>query len=89
MGIDDARNIDGSKRFHPPGQHPAIARMRAQLAKAEELKADAEQKFVEYGVAYDTGDLDEFIAYLKQAMADFDGRESEIKADWLRRYGDR
>lgn len=88
MGTDDARNIDGSRRFYPPGRHPAVAQVRAQLAKAEELRAGAQRRSVEHGVPYDTSALDELIAFCKLELAAFEGRESEVKADWLRRYGD-
>lgn len=67
-------------RYYPPGQHPATAMMRAQLAKAEQIKADAERKSVEHGVRYETQPLEEFIAYLKDELAMFESRESELKA---------
>ena len=88
MNLYDAKNIDGSPRFYPVGQHPATARWRAQLAKAEATKAEAERMSVESGVAIPTDAIEGFIAYIKDQIATFEARESEVKADWLRRYGD-
>jgi hypothetical protein len=58
--------------FHPPGQHPATARMRAHLAKARELQAKL-----------DTPEVREFITYLEDELAAFEQREGDVKAHYF------
>lgn len=58
------------RRYWPPGQHPATARLRANLKKAYELERKA-------GF---TGGLTEYIDYLKEQIAAFEEVESELKA---------
>jgi hypothetical protein len=74
-------------RYYPPGQHPATAQMREQLAYAEGLLSKMRLRAVETGVEFDTTPTEEFIAYLKDKLAEFEARESELKARdaWIMR----
>lgn len=84
------KDIQGGHRYYPPGQHPATKRMREQLAQAEQIKAEWGRKSAEHGVEYDTGPVDEFIAYLQEQLAQFEQAESDRKArdDWMLRDRD-
>lgn len=57
------------RRYWPPGQHPATARLRMELKKAQELERRT-------GV---TGGLTEYIDYIQDQIATFEERESELK----------
>lgn len=58
-------------RFYPPGMHPATAKLRLQLKKAEALDLIVEGS---------SEQLNEFLAYLYDEIAKFEEGESERKA---------
>ncbi len=66
--LEELRGADGTRRFYPPGQHPATARLRQQIAKME---------FVGFG---DT----DFARYARDRLALFEELESEAKQRALR-----
>ena len=61
-------------RYYPPGQHPAMYRHREQLRGLEELKREAER------LEMDTSTIVEVIDYISGEIANFEARESELKA---------
>jgi hypothetical protein len=67
-------------RYYPPGRHPATARMREHLAYLEDMLAKMRLRAVQMGVKFDTAPTEDFIAYLKDQLAAFESRESELKA---------
>lgn len=64
-----ARNLDGRPRFHPPGQHPATARYRAERAKLLALPATKERNTA--------------LNYIEATLAVFEEGESLAKATHL------
>lgn len=61
--ISDATTPDGSPRFHPPGRHPATARLRLQLERLQE---------------FGWGDSD-IAAHIRAQLAAFEEEESVAK----------
>lgn len=85
-------------RFYPPGAHPSTMAMREQLKTAEKLRARVidlhhttrplrfrlPEMVLEPDTRPppDTTELDRFIVYLRDELAMFEGRESEVKAEY-------
>jgi hypothetical protein len=64
-------DLRGHRRFWPPGQHPAIRRHVAQLARLRALGADEHS---------------DAVVYVQRAIAAFEECETEAKYLYLTRY---
>lgn len=94
--VFDLKDLNGRQRYYPPGQHPAMARMRAHLTMARDLqekrnRARAEHLVVLHAFRSERDlqgeELAEFITYLEGQLAAFEEVESERKQrdDWVLR----
>lgn len=64
-------------RFYPPGQHPALFQLRAQLTKAEEFLRGWPEGT---GSASSRRGLERYIRSMQDEVAAYEERESEEKA---------
>jgi len=69
--LKNAKHIDGRSRFYEPGKHPALFKYNEALKKLYESGAT---------------DDNEYVIYIKQQIAMFEGGESEAKIYYLLRY---
>lgn len=74
--LEEATNLDGSRRFYPRGQHPATHRLRRQLELAEEIAESMDSAY-----------LDDLITIIKRDIARFEYGESVAKTQYLRALG--
>lgn len=72
-----ARNLDGSPRFHPAGEHPALHRLRWTLERAYALRS----------AGADSPDLHRFIIYLEEQLSAAERGEVAAKIHYLLRAG--
>jgi hypothetical protein len=75
--LAEARNRDGSQRFYPPYEHPAVHQVREQL-KLLERHTDRE------ALPYTTP-ADEAIAYCLQKLIEFEAGEERAKRVYMAR----
>lgn len=95
--VFDLKDIRGAQRYYPPGQHPAMARVRAHLAKAGALmdstiNAPMPRVYpttASVERATRIANLSNYILYLEDMLAAFEEVESECKFrdDWVLREG--
>ena len=68
--LEAARSPDGSKRFYPPGEHPAVYKWRISLKRIEEMGL---------------GDSPEAHS-IRNKIAEFEDGESVAKVNYLMRW---
>lgn len=61
----------GSRRFYPPGKHPATRQLREALAKAEEIDDGSDE-------------IAAYIDHCRRELAKFEVGEDRAKRDYLR-----
>lgn len=72
--LAQARNADGSPRFHPPGQHPATEADRRSLDEARHIQAN---------LVVPIRAADELIAFLERRIAEVELGEQRAKRAYL------
>jgi hypothetical protein len=78
--LDEARTPYGTRRFYPPGQHPATARLRAELAHLKKL-----QDTTLLGLLGEPSELEKAIDWMERQLAVFEAGEDRAKRDYIKR----
>jgi len=74
------RDHMGHKRFYPPGEHPATARLRTELERAKDLN----DRMLP-GIFGKPTDVERAIDYMEERLAIFDAGDRRAKRDYLAR----
>jgi hypothetical protein len=72
----EARNVDGTHRFYPPGHHPATAKLREFLRRAKEIQTPIRRSMAAL-------DVDLLIVEVELKIAQFEVQEQKAMRQYL------